>query len=659
VETPAADNEAWLVDQVGQQRPVDGRTRTDGDRLVVTAQALRDLALAAGRPFGLQVSGLRVLGHLDLSYAEVKGPIVITESEFTGEIDCNNAVCVNLDLTGSSFPSLVCSAARIQHNLVLSSVNAELVVLYDAEIAGSLILIGGTLTGRGGVALGADRVRVVGGVFCSDGFSAKGTVRLAGASIGGQLNLSGSTVSNPGGVAVFADQAQIAGGVFCEEHFSAAGLIRLDGADIGLLSLNGATLSNPDDVAFSADQARIGSVFCGKGFSATGEIRLLDVDIGGPLVLTGGTFSNPGGDAISVDRALVAAGVFCREGFTATGAVRLPGAQIGGNLELSGGAFSNPEGFALYADRMQVSGSVFCRSGFVATGKVELNGATIVDLLDLAGGSFSNPSGYAVSAERATIGTLAFTKSGMNSGGKISLLGAHAGYLEDRPDAWQPYGSLQLLDLTYDRINHADWTVAQRLEWLKKAAAHQNQPYEQLAATLRAQGHEREARRILIAKHTQQRRAQPWYTRFPGLLFGGLLAHGYRPLQRTVPLLLALYLLGAFLLLPQARAHHAVIATRVPVHAVTTAPSVAAGQASQPIVAAAHCPSDYPCFSPWAYTLDVLVPLVNTHQTDYWTVISKHGDRGAIWYIRLAPALGWILSTAAALGFTGLIRRDS
>jgi hypothetical protein len=54
----------------------------------------------------------------------------------------------------------------------------------------------------------------------------------------------------------------------------------------------------------------------------------------------------------------------------------------------------------------------------------------------------------------------------------------------------------------------------------------------------------------------------------------------------------------------------------------------------------------------------VLIPLINTHQTDYWAITSNHTGRWVILYTRFATILGWALSTAAALGFTGLIRRD-
>jgi hypothetical protein len=485
------------------------------------------------------------------------------------------------------------------------------VVFHDAQVGGSLVMSGATFTGRNGVAVRADRLRVQGGLFCRNRFSTTGQLRLHGVEIGGPIDLTGGSLSNPGGQALSLDSARVAGGVFCRAPFS-----------------------------------------------AVGEMILLGAHIGGQLDLTGGTFSNPTGDALSLDSARIAGSVVCGEGFSASGVVRMIGAEIGGQLALTGGTFSNPTGDALVCDRARIVGSVLCGEGFSASGVVRMLGAEIGGQLNLTGCQLSNPGAVALVAEHADIDTFVFIKGNDGSSGGINLTGAHIRYLRDSPAAWQSYQRIALLDLTYDRISYRGWPTEHRLSWLRKAGTHENQPYEQLAATLRAQGLERDARKILIAKHTQQRRQQPWRIRMPALLFGALLAYGYRPLQRTLPLLVALYVLGAVLLY-QARHDGAVIATRVPVHTAAAAASVPAnGQPPQPIVATKHCPPDYSCFSPLAYTADVLIPLVNTHQTDYWTVISKHGDGVVIWYIRLAPALGWILSTAAALGFTGLIRRD-
>jgi hypothetical protein len=653
-------NEQWLANEVARRRPVDGRVRTGGDRMIVTARALRDLVRTASRPFGVRLSGLQVLGELDLSYAEIKGPIAITDSEFSGHINWQCGIGVSLDLSDTSFRRLLCGGAKFAHSLWLSGVRGSSLELADAKIGGGLELSRAILTGADGIAVFADGIEISGAMSCQSGFSATGAVHMSGADIGGALALTGGEFHNSGGVALSLNRARIGLGVFGREGFAASGEVRMLGVTIGgQLGFAGGKFNNPGGDALSLDGAKIDlGVFCGDGFTANGEVRMVGAEIGGALALAGGKFNNPSADALSLDRARIIGSVFCGDGFTANGEVRMLGAEIKGQLALAGGKFNNPGGHALSLGHARITGSIFCGGGFIASGIVSIVGAEIGGHLDLTDGQLGSPGRVALSAEHAQIDSLIFAKAGDGSSGEIDLTGAHIRYLQDHPAAWRPFGKVSLLDLTYDRVTYGDWTSKQRIQWLKMAGTHQNQPYEQLASTLRAQGHERYARKILIAKHTQQRRQQPWRTRMPGLLFGALLAYGYRPLQRTLPLLFALYVVGAFWLLPQARDAHAVIATRVPVHTTTVVAPSPTGQPAQPITATKHCPADYPCFSPWAYTLDVLVPLVNTRQTDYWTVVSRHGDQGAIWYIRLAPALGWILSTAAALGFTGLIRRD-
>jgi hypothetical protein len=197
------------------------------------------------------------------------------------------------------------------------------------------------------------------------------------------------------------------------------------------------------------------------------------------------------------------------------------------------------------------------------------------------------------------------------------------------------------------------------VQWLEQDSKYHAQPYDQLAQTLRSQGHEREAQDVMVAKNRRRRRQLDRRRRLPGYLFDWLLVYGYRPLQRTLPALILLYAVGV-LLFNSARHNHAVIATRAPVHqAVATAGTADKSASTRPIVATAHCPSDYPCYSPWAYTADVLIPLISTRQTDFWAVSGS--TKVGFWttiYSWFASALGWVLTTAAALGFTGLIRRD-
>jgi len=74
------------------------------------------------------------------------------------------------------------------------------------------------------------------------------------AHIGGQINCTGGQFSNPGGVALNADSLTVDGGMFCGEGFSATGEVRLPGAHIGVqLSCTGGQFSNPDGTALNTD----------------------------------------------------------------------------------------------------------------------------------------------------------------------------------------------------------------------------------------------------------------------------------------------------------------------------------------------------------------------------------------------------------------------
>ena len=61
----------------------------------------------------------------------------------------------------------------------------------------------------------------------------------------------------------------------------------------------------------------------------------------------------------------------------------------------------------------------------------------------------------------------------------------------------------------------------------------------------------------------------------------------------------------------------------------------------------------YPQFVAPVYSLDTLVPIVNLHQEPYWMPTG--------WvriYLWLHIAAGWVFTTMAVVGFTGLVRKE-
>ena len=73
----------------------------------------------------------------------------------------------------------------------------------------------------------------------------------------------------------------------------------------------------------------------------------------------------------------------------------------------------------------------------------------------------------------------------------------------------------------------------------------------------------------------------------------------------------------------------------------------------------ANCTRDYPCVQPVVYSLDVLTPVINLHQREYWLpdTSSKPGRRLAI-FTWVAILAGWLLTTVVLAGFTNAIKRE-
>jgi hypothetical protein len=63
----------------------------------------------------------------------------------------------------------------------------------------------------------------------------------------------------------------------------------------------------------------------------------------------------------------------------------------------------------------------------------------------------------------------------------------------------------------------------------------------------------------------------------------------------------------------------------------------------------------YPEFDPLLYSADVLLPVVNLQQKDYW---APKSDTKARLYLPFHILAGWFFTTLFVVGVTGLIRRE-
>jgi hypothetical protein len=434
---------------------------------------------AGGRPRRLVLAGARIAGALNLEAAEVKCPMSLRGCFFEESISLTEARAHSIRLLGCHFAALNARQLETRGDLDLGECVAQVISLAGAHIGGQVTLdgaicetddgwavyadglvvdqdvfirngfvargglrlvgahVGGqlgcdgaTLEARDGetLALAADGLVVEQGMFCRNGFTARGGVRLAGAHVGGQLSLNGSTFDGDGDWALSADGLVVDHDFLCQDGFAARGGVRLLGARIGgQVGFNGATLENESSWALAADRLSVDhSMFCGEGFEARGGVRLTGANVGSQLIFDGSTLHNAQGWALSADGLTVGGDLFCQEGFVARGGVRLIGAHVGGQLGLEAARIEAGETpWALCANGLVVDEDMFCRDGFSAQGAVGLAGAQIGGQLGLDGATLENENGWALAAERIGVGQGMFCRNGFTARGGVRLSGAH------------------------------------------------------------------------------------------------------------------------------------------------------------------------------------------------------------------------------------------
>lgn len=476
-----------------------------------------------------------------------------------------------------------------------------------------------------------------------------------------------------------AEYARMDGTLMLDEELESDGSVLLGGARIeGDLSASGARLAPPHGDALNCDDASIaGNVFLIDGFHATGRVRLLGVKISGELSCRQGRFEAAATEALSFDRAVIDGSVFLHNGFNAEGDVRLLGARIGGNLDCSGGRMNNPRGFALACDSASITRSVYLNDGCETHGEVRLFGVTIGRHLDCRGGRFANPVGPALQLDNMEVTGTFFFREAEVSGGGVDLSGAKVANLVDDLASWNgTSGSLILQEFTYSRFagpspvdaaSRIAWLELQRPEFLDERRF-APQPWEQLAAVLRATGHAEAARQVAVAKHRRLRdagrpvggsRAWDW-------LYGALVGYGYRP-RRLLSTIAVVWFLCFLVYWAAANPRwfgsddYLLMPTRPQPDAACLAARAAA---HDPRPCPPKAPRHEDLFLP-AYSAEVLIPVVSLGAKGEWkpVVRSPEGERlywG--WAVRVVYwfeiLFGWLASLLLVAAVGNLIKKD-
>ncbi|MDG4758016.1 hypothetical protein [Micromonospora sp. WMMD710] len=549
-----------------------------------------------------------------------------------------------------------------------------------------------------GLALDATSVIVGGQLRGDDGFTARGEIRLCWGRMS-SISFRAAELHKPGGVALRADSIHVSLGCYLDQGLTASGTVRLVGAQIdGELACTASTFTSASGAAIEAERLVAKDVYLDRGFRADGVVRLVGAQLARQLTCTGGHFENPAGDALDLTGITCTGSVYLNQDpqheqcFHAHGRVQMCGASIGESLVCSSGLFEFPGGVALDADGLNAVGDVRLNQGFRAVGRVRLSRATIGRQLDCGASSFvstENPaldltglvghgdvlltSGFRAAgqvrmrdadvsrdvdlstAHLEGTGTKVFDAFGLRVGGtftfqlaqppkaEVDVRFADVRRLNDSPSSW-PTRQTSMEGLTYQSVSNIP--CSGRIEILQGTKAFSLQPYRQLGKVYREASKTKEEREVLIAglRDYRNRGKLKWPQRMWNLFLEHTVGYGYR-LWRPFVIALALVVLN-FPIYHTAEHHNLM-------------ESVGAKE-SQEHHNVKHCPTDFPCFNPLAYSIQLFIPVSNLHEVDKWVPDATRGwwSTFLLGWTWLMIIIGWLLAAALGAGLSQAVRRQ-
>jgi hypothetical protein len=418
-----------------------------------------------------------------------------------------------------------------------------------------------------------------------------------------------------------------------------------------------------------------------------GEVNLEQARLGGNLECDGAIIRNPGERALRAD-SLEVRNVLLR-GVDLTGAITLSGARLTADLDAAGATIRCAVGVALDSSEIESRGNVVLRSAAIE-GEVRIIASLIGGDMDCSKVVVCNSGSSALDLSRTTIKGAFFLRREARLLGTLNLTGAAIATIHDEAACWPKSGDLLLNRCRYEAFIDGPVDAATRLDWLARQSPQRwgedfwPQPYEQLADVFRAMGHWDDSRSVLIVKERLHRRARRARARNPlwrSLLYlsdgilGATVAYGRQPLLALL-WLFCFWLFGVAVF-GQAEKEGAIMPNSA---VVLRAPEwtlcgmeqseqrtmLASGQTSglagvgQNQLACFRQrweASSYPAFSPWMYSLDTLLPVLDMGQRAFWRPNpTKQGGRMAMTYFYVQSVVGWALSLLAVAGFSGLVK---
>lgn len=639
---------------------------------------------------GINLSGAWVEGQLNLESTRIVTNFVFANCHFDAPIALSGAKMIgNANLYGCKFPGLKAIGFSCEGNLLIRNctVDGDLVAP-DMIIVGDIYLEGSKVK-----SFLFNRLSVSGQVCFGKNFQSSGIINIAGARIGGALDCSNAVFHGEKGRALFARGLNVGADVKFLGNFSCKGTIDLEGGKIGQnIRAKKASFDGAGGFAFNLSGAEIlGGVFV-VDCLFKGEVRFLSVNVKSDINLSKSKIENAGENNFSCDRANFNGAVKFSEAIC-DGPIRFLGVYIGSNLDFRGVKVRSEKSSALALDRSTIKGNLYLSDKFEAVGEITLSSAKVGKSVICTGGNFSNKGGNAIVAQGLQVQEALFFRKLIIPVNGVNLSSCRVGRLVDDEQSWGD--RLSLDGFVYESISGGSPTDApSRLRWLKKqrtehlgssgkGKSFRPQPWKHLRKVLFDTGHFADANEIAVAYQTQiyniglvgQARSDlnPFVAlvrrlvaRITHKAFGMLIGYGYKPMRLVAWMITVWFACG---LIYWGAAINGIMAP--------TNPLIFQQKKYKDCVSPTSnwyfcekLPEEYSGFSAFAYSLDVLLPVVDLQQEKDWAPMiptpkviwfqevvnftPKHIVRLVLWFEII---FGWIASLLLIAVVSGLSKR--
>ncbi|WP_175333887.1 hypothetical protein [Streptomyces lunaelactis] len=657
-------------------------------------------------------ASMTVGGSVHFDDVQSTGAVNLASAQIKGDLDCRGSKLLNPEERSLDGTHLTVEGELIWEDKFEAEGEVCLRWAHLKALRGT----GASLSAQHGCALDAEGLHVADDILLDGRFTALGEVRLLAARVENKLRFTQATLENSGGRALNAERIE-ARDVYLNQVQASGEIRLVGAEIHTQLNCTAAKFDRDSgDYALDAELLVCrGEVYLNNGFTAFGEVRLIGAEIKRELNCTRGTFENAAGIALHADGMTTEGSVFLNEGFKAVGQVRLARATVGRQLDCVDGAIQDVGGLALDLSGLVCKGDVKLSGGFHAVGTVKLEGAHITRDLDCKAGEF-NATGTAFDAVDLHVGGSFTWQQTILRAGNVDLSFAFARILKDDKQSWPVDRRVILTGFAYESLNDlsiADrktWLESthdysaqpyQQLAWLYQQKGQVDDAMEITVAN-----HKDRRKRGMWGKKGKLgvRAAKSW-----DWFIGWTVRYGYqfhRPL--LVLLTVGVINIGLFYAANYSHIMSPTTLTSTAPGPATDPPPTTPGPATDPPPTTPgpatdpppttpgpatdpppttpgpttdpppttpgpttdpppttpgpspdhpprsdKCDGRYPCFIPPVYAFEILIPVLNLRQINYWlpTPSDVWGQFLFAWVI-INIVIGWVASIAIVGGLT-------